>query len=351
MRTEIMGGNYYYYYHPNRSFSSVDSCFGLVGLPDRLDEEYDRMLERKCGRATPIGIKTKTARANDIETTTYHEARQRKEVIFLERQWMKWSDRISKQALHHQGIRKNPLTCGYLDTVRAYAQELLSLEFHLAGPQKIDFLSQKDGEDAIASILRANAIFAGSSWRIRRCVDLLNRHLNYAHQENSAQVVSNPTLRKSMQAERLAIEAEYGEFCKKTRTRFETLFEELKKEVVCMKQIVRSIDRSQDLSFLTQLKEDTSRGKSSKPQKLFPWLKHSTQTKTRQYEMSGALPVNSAQKTPKWVNNVKAQFQKIHLTNSLESEPIVTRSKIHYQALKAREKLGIGNNPEASKDT
>ncbi|KAI0382779.1 hypothetical protein F5Y04DRAFT_287801 [Hypomontagnella monticulosa] len=281
---------------------------------------------------------------------TYHEARQRGEILYLLQQWLKWSENISKRALHHQGIRRNPLIRGFIDSTREYAQELTSLQFYLAGPKKIHFLTEKDGKEAIASLRRAKVILAGGSWRIRKCVELLNRHVSHVHREKSSQVLSNPALKKSIVAEKVAIELEYEKFCKRTRTQFELRFEELKKEVVCMKRIVQNIDHSRVPSFLPQPKNDAPDSKSpSTFQRLLPWS--NTQHKTRIYEMSGALPADSTPKMPKWARNLKTRLQDIQLDNALGTEPTITSLKIHYQVLKAREKLGIRSDPEASKDT
>ncbi|KAI0840354.1 hypothetical protein F5Y06DRAFT_285736 [Hypoxylon sp. FL0890] len=286
---------------------------------------------------------TRTARgANDLETITYQEARRRKEVLALKREWSTWSDSIAKRALHYKPIRDDSKLRGFLDAVRDYDQELLYLEFHLDGPNKIDFLSEQDTERAMASLRRAEYMLASAGWQVRRCLDLLNV---YANCKATGDLVWSNVLKKTVDTGKLEVHVQYHDFLVEARHRLKPLLEELKKESSRMRWLVHHLDRNRIPLFIRQLKGDASRGNVSEMSTQEGELSPDIQVGSHPSEMTGCFPGEKVQKSPTCADTLGLKF------DALETSSAAAASQVRYQVLKARENLRCMNKPEASKAT
>ncbi|KAI1143705.1 hypothetical protein F5Y05DRAFT_417957 [Hypoxylon sp. FL0543] len=282
--------------------------------------------ESKRWHATP-------AQANDLETIAYREARRRREVLALKREWSARSDGAAKRALHHKPVRSDARLRGFLDAARAYDQELMYLEFLLDGPRKVHYLAPRFAESAVASLRRAGAALAGAGWRIRRCVDLLDDH---AGRDASRKMVWNEVLRRMADTGTVDVELQYYEFVRGARARIKPLLEALQREIPRMRWIVHHLDRNRVPLFVRRLKDDASR--SNVPMASTQQVEASADTRSgsRSNEMSGVLLEDDVQRSSTCAGNLEAGSAAVTL-------------QLRYQVLKAREKLRGVEKAEVSR--
>ncbi|KAI1410621.1 hypothetical protein F5Y13DRAFT_202090 [Hypoxylon sp. FL1857] len=293
--------------------------------------------EGKHGRATDTQM---TRGANDLETITYLEARQRKEVLALKDEWSTWSDNIGKRALHYKPIRDDSKLCGFLDAAQGYDQELLYLDFHLRGPNRIYFLPAEDTERAIASLRRASSTLLSAGWQIRRCIDLLDIHNSV---KAAGRSVWSEVLKRTVDAGKLDAEIQYQDFRQATRPRFKLLLEELGKETPRMRWIVHHLDRNRALLFIQRLKENASHTNVSTSSTQQEGLSLDTGSGGHPKEMSGCLWGDTVQKSPTCVDSLGLKFDELGIDSATAA------SQVRYQALKACEKLRCPGRPETSR--
>ncbi|KAI0138720.1 hypothetical protein F4776DRAFT_619623 [Hypoxylon sp. NC0597] len=281
---------------------------------------------------------TQSIGANDLETITFREAQQRQNVKALRDEWSASSDNVAKGALHYKPIRDNPDLRGFLDAARSYDQELLYLQFHLEGPNKIHFLPGEAAERASASLRRARSTLSSGGWRVKRCVDLLDVHANC---KATGEVVWSALLERAVDTGKLELEMKYHNFWTTTRPRFQPLLEELRKETPRMRWIVRQLDRNRDPLFMRQSKRGpcsaVSRTSTHQGE-----LGPITTSGSHLNEMSGLLLGHGIHKSLTCVGNLGIEF---------EVSSTAAASQIRYQALRALEKFRGADKPEASKAT
>ncbi|OTA60061.1 hypothetical protein K449DRAFT_384826 [Hypoxylon sp. EC38] len=278
-------------------------------------------------------------RPNDLESITYREAQQRRNAKALRDEWSVSSDNVAKGALHYKPFRDNPYLRGFLDAARSYDQELLYLQFHLGGPNKIHFLPREDTEKAIASLHRARSTLSSAGWRVKRCVDLLNVH---ASCKATGDVVWSEALERAVDTGKLELEIKYHNFWMMTRPRFKPLLEELWIEIPRMRRIIRQLDRNRDPLFMRQVKEDACSAVPRASNRQGGLGLTTTTSGSRLNEMSSVLRSSKTKKSPTCVNN---------LGTKLEVSSAAAASQIRYGAIRAREKFRGPDKPEASKAT
>ncbi|KAI1465183.1 uncharacterized protein F4812DRAFT_439958 [Daldinia caldariorum] len=316
---------------PHRRYDRSGSTPPLSLLQD--DEQH------KCD--------TTTFRTRDLETTTYDEERRRKELQALRDEYSDFANSFGRRALHYKSVRENPTLRGFFDTARDFDQELLDLKFLLlAGPNQVRYLPEDDAENAKGCIHRTMTVLETACGHIWRCVDLWAVH---AHHDAGDKLVYSAVLKKFVSPGMLDVELKCQRNWEKSGPRLERLLKDLKSEVPRMRRVVRQLEGNKELSFVRELKNNSPPGKALKAPAFLPACL--TSAGSRQYEMSGALPVDdSARKTPAWVNNMKVRLEGHTINDPAEVDFGAVPGRIRYRELKAWEKLQGEENPEAMKD-
>ncbi|OTB07909.1 hypothetical protein M426DRAFT_8125 [Hypoxylon sp. CI-4A] len=323
---------------------------------------------------TPI----RRAGTQDLETATYNEARQRRKLRKLQRQWSEWSTNVSRGALRHETIRRDAHLGGFVHALREYDQELLFLRFHLEGPAKLLFLPPDVALLAITELRLAHAILAGAGWRVKRCVDLCTLRDGVAGEDGAvtaAAAVWSGNLRQVVDVDEITAERACRLFWDQMVPYFVPLLHALRVEVLRMRYLVQRLDDYRELPFLRELKE-AGVLRPGAPSFVLPIDNQAPAGPD--FMMSGALPIPTItttattttadvdtattttddknknkknKKTPTWLGNLKTKFETT-LTRSLPETANLSAlpHRVRFTALKARDKLSGADDPAASRD-
>ncbi|KAI2615246.1 hypothetical protein GGR54DRAFT_303834 [Hypoxylon sp. NC1633] len=259
-------------------------------------------------------------RSNSLETTTYLEEQQRKEIMTLKTQYSKWSVDIAGPALHHNRINDNRIIHDFIDTVRDYDQELLHLEYHLEGPTKIHYVEEEVRAKVIPSMCRARDILTSVGWCVRHLEDLWTAS-NEAAETGNAEV-----------------ELRCHEFWEKMAPRVEIQVDRLKPEIPLMKSVIHHFKHYEEITLMGQLQQNVAR---SKKWKLTSSLR--TGDIDDLFEMSGALRADNAPKTATNTNQ-KVEGKRTKINPASDTRPSY-KDRLRYRYIKTREKTWFVGDP------
>ncbi|KAI4863941.1 hypothetical protein F4820DRAFT_425236 [Hypoxylon rubiginosum] len=263
-------------------------------------------------------IDTRTSIADDLETVTYRETRHRKDVLSL----VEDCSKECSATLHKVGWRKNMFRANQLvrrltDTNIEYDQQLMYLDFHLAGPDRIHFLPGDDAEEAAASLYRAKTAIADAGWQMQRTAYLWNRRGSppAEEKEGDAQTKPEPAVRSNRYQD-LKNDAL---FWKEVRPQFDVLLEALREEVSRIRYVVYCLDcvKKQEVGYF---QEGFSREEKFKRLLLCDFTP-TIRSERRPVEMSGAIQADgAAHKKLTFVECLKVKFEKIKAHDRMAAE-------------------------------
>ncbi|KAI6085542.1 hypothetical protein F4821DRAFT_279213 [Hypoxylon rubiginosum] len=303
---------------------------------------------RSEGEATPaFVIEPRATKAEDLETATYKEARHRRDVLSL-------VDDCSREcmAAHHKVrwrknmFRRNQLVRRLTDTNIEYDQELMYLDFHLDGPDKIHFLQEDDAEEAAASLRRAKTAIADAGLHMQRTAHLWDRRGSLqADMEKFAM-----TKPEHLNTARYLSASRYLEsrgdtlFWDQVKPQFEVLQKTIREEVLRIRYVVYCLDsvKKQEVGYF---QGDFSRGGTLKRLLLCDFTSEVQKRPPEPLnQMSGALQGAEAHGHLTLINNLKIRFENAR-TNDLMAAEAPTGTWIRYKFIKHCDRL---RRPEES---
>ncbi|KAI1770450.1 hypothetical protein F4818DRAFT_263206 [Hypoxylon cercidicola] len=290
-----------------------------------------------------FAISARTSIADDLETVTYRETRHRKKVQSL-------LEDCSKEcsATHHRvGWRKNMfrrsrLVRRFTDTNIDYDQQLMYLDFHLAGPDRIQFLPEDNAEEAVACLTRAKTAIVSAGWQMQRTAYLWDRRrVPSTEQEAEGNAQTNP-----VQIERSKAHQELNKdalFWKEVRPQFDVLLETLREEVLRIRYVVYCLDsvKKQEVEYF---RGDFSRGEKFRRLLLCDFTP-TIGSGGPLDEMSGALQVDGVHKKQgTFIARLKVRLEEIK-ANDLSAAEAPASAWIRYKVIKQH---GKRRSPEES---
>ncbi|KAI1402892.1 hypothetical protein F4819DRAFT_485197 [Hypoxylon fuscum] len=249
------------------------------------------------------------SQAYDLETVTYHEARDRWELQHMKEECSKWITRLGK--LHNRGHRANPDIKNFIMASINYAQELLTLKFHLVGPDKIHFIPEKDRKAVMASIDRVKLLIMCIGWRFDYMAVLFSAVNNAKATEK---LVWSEILWEWVDTGKKWPRLNLKAFWDPTRPLLDGLNEELNAEIPRMRRLMDTLEikNQNDKEFLKEAsgaepedtkKDDKKASSTGRTWKMPGNIPYEFNIQFR-HEMSGAAHRPKPSRLPVWFNNI-----------------------------------------------
>ncbi|KAI1763046.1 hypothetical protein GGR53DRAFT_467682 [Hypoxylon sp. FL1150] len=286
---------------------------------------------RSEGEAIPrFVIEPIIPKTDDLETMTYKEARHRRDVLSL-------VDDCSGEctATHHKvgwrkyTFRRHQVVRRFTDANIEYDQQLMYLDFHLDGPEKIHFLREDDAEEAEASLRRAKTAVADAGLHMRRAAYLWERRGSLqTDMERFAK-----TRPEHAGTSRFLESRGDALFWEQVRPRFDKLLKTVQEEVLRIRYVVYCLDsaKKQEVGYY---QSDFSRGWIFKRLMLCDFTSQiQNGPPERLHEMSGALQGVEVRTNLTFLSNLKVKFEKIQ-ANDITAAEAPAGTWIRYKFIK-----------------
>ncbi|XXH04492.1 hypothetical protein Hte_010908 [Hypoxylon texense] len=289
-----------------------------------------------------FAIDARKSIADDLETVTYRETRHRRHVLSLVEDCSKeCSAAHPKVGWRKNMFRANTLVRRFTDANIGYDQQLMYLDFHLAGPDRIHFLPEDDAEEAAASLYRAKTAIAGADWKMQRAAYLWNRRgsppaaeCKKKKKEGGGDAQTKPEV--IMRPNRYVELKKDALFWDEVRPQFDVLLDALREEVSRIRYVVYCLDhvKKQEVGYF---QEGFSRGEKFKRLLLCEFTP-TLRSERPVVKMSGALQADGTVHNKRgFIDCLKAKLEDIRAKDPMAAEA-PAGTWIRYKVIKRGDK-------------